>query len=163
MAESMGFENVKLFDPRDLLKIAAFHLRIFVQRVKSGKDAEGTTFPKYTDKYAKMKSGRMTGKKGRLKRYKGISITSSQVSPPDFTLTGLTLRGLRVRAHDSHSYTLGWEGEPAEIVQGNAGRHRDIMSGVPDGEVSRVVELLGNAVDQELKTKLKNITVHVKV
>ena len=160
---SMGFENVKLFDVAQLRKIAASHIRIFLARVRGGKDAEGQSFPKYSKAYAHYKSQRMTGEKGqRLKRYRGKPIASTNIGNPDFTLTGLTLRGLRIKAVDTKSYTMGWDGEPAEIVQGNAARHRDIM-GVPDGEVMQVVNLLGDAIDKELKEKLKDVTIHVKV
>ena len=114
--------NVKLFPPVDMKNIAAKFLTLFKNRVKSGLDAEGDFFPAYSKGYAKYKQRKMTrftdGK--RLKGYQGISISSANVNRPDFTLRGITLKTTRIKSVQRDGFTFGWDGEPAEIVTGNA-------------------------------------------
>jgi len=142
-------------------KVAAEHVPRFVKRVQQGRDYEGRTFKGYTSKYAEYKSRGMKGKRGKkLKAFKGVSITSKKINPPDLTVTKLTLRNLKARKWSDHEYTIGWDGEAAEIVEGLS-KKRDIISGIPDSEFNWVVDrLLEEGFDKPWK-KIKNVKIRV--
>jgi hypothetical protein len=160
MAKSMGLEKVKYFDPKELKRVASEHVRYMNDRVTvKSQDADGTKFPEYTKDYADKKAvgfGTDTkgGRKGGLKQM-GLS---RQTHPPDFRLRGLTMKNLRFRKASKDFYEIGWDGEAAAIVEGNAGRGRDIISNIPDHEWQFILKRLGISVEKEWK-KLKNVTV----
>lgn len=159
MAKSMGLEKVKYFDPKELKRVASEHVRYMFNRVTGkGQDGYGRRFKKYTESYSDLKSADFRSEDGkRYGGYKGIAL-NNQVSPPNFLLRGLTMKNLRFRKATKNYYEIGWDGEAATIVEGNAGRGRDIASNIPDHEWQFVLKRLGVAVEKEYQ-KLKNVTV----
>jgi len=162
MAKTLGLEKVKIYDPRDLKKVAAIHLRYFKNRVQEkGQDKDGQTFNKYSDKYAKLKANRFAKKDGgRYASLKGQPISSTRVTPPDFTLTGKTMKALHDDEIRSDGYKLTWKGEAGRIVKGNKERGRDIL-GVPEEELKRVVDQVNIQFEKHLKLNLKDINITV--
>ena len=162
MSKSMGLEKLKFY-PVDLVKkMASYHIRIFKERVKGGKDKDDSPFRPYSRKYAEQKQRGMTGLSGKkYERYRGIPI-NTQTSPPNYTLRGkgMTLSAMRFIDIDSDSYKLNWTGEPALIVQGNKERGRNIL-GVPKSEINKIVKILGKETEKQFRKKLKDITVRV--
>jgi hypothetical protein len=166
-----GIENVKYFDPKKLREIAVKHVRILNKRVTvDSQDAEGTRFPAYSKEYAelkargftrtteKTKTGKIKKKQSRLKGFKNIAL-NKQTNPPNFLLRGLTMKNLRDRSAGRDFYEIGWDGEAAAIVEGNASRGRDIMSGIPGKELQQILVWLGGVVDEEWKTKIQSQTI----
>lgn len=154
----------KLFDINELRKVAALHITKFKNRVQSGKDATGKQFKPYSEGYAKYKAHNMRRftDNARLQAYSGVSISSNNVANPDFTLTGNTMRGLAVKNVKSDKYTIGWDGERADIVDGNMRKGRDIASNIPESEYNWILSQLGIAFDKEAK-KIKNVKVHIRI
>ena len=161
MAKSMGLEKVKYFDPKELKRVASEHVRYMKDRVTvKGQDGDGRRFKKYTKSYADLKSSDFKDANGkRLSGYKGGSL-NNQISPPNFLLRGLTMLHLKFRKAGKDFYEIGWTGEAAAIVEGNAAKGRDIASNIPDHEFQFILRRLGISVDKEWK-KLKNVTIVV--
>ena len=155
--------KIELFPVNAMRKVAAEFLAVFKKRVQSGKDANDKEFPPYTKEYAELKAKGMTGESGRrLPRYGGISITSKNVATPDFTLRGITLKSTRITNVEKNAFEFGWDGEPADIVAGNAGRDRDIMSDITENEKVWVTNRLGNIVQDQIN-KLKDVNVTIRI
>lgn len=163
MAKSIGLENIEYFPIKDIKQLAQYHVSIFNIRVKKGVDARGRYFPNYSSDYEYLKSRGMKGKRGKkLKPYRQISIRSRQTRPPDFTLTGRTMVNLRERKHGKDFYVIGWDGEAAEIVQGNQGKGRDIASDIPEKEMKFMLNALNRVIQKEWNKKIKSVKVRAR-
>lgn len=79
----------------------------------------------YSKQYAQLKRNRMkpplkNGKPGKtLKTYEGVSITSDNTSFVDMTLTGQTLRDLKIKKADDKGVTVGFEPRDIWKIVGN--------------------------------------------
>jgi len=159
--DKMGLSKIKVFPVPAMGRIALKHIPVFKKRVKGGIDGDGNRFKPYTRSYADYKStsfkSRITGK--RIPSMKERP-TSTQISPPDLTVTGLMLRALKRKSYKNDNYVLGWKGEEAEKVQWNEEMGRDIISEIPDKEKAFVAKLLEQEVGKEFR-KLKNVTITV--
>jgi hypothetical protein len=161
MADKMGLSKIQLFPANEMARIANLHIPVFKRRVQGGIDAYGRRFKIYTNKYMTLKSNKFKSEvTGKRYAYPKARISSGQVYPPNLTLTGFMLQNLKRRSYNKHEYVLGWTGEEAEKVQGNADNGRDIISDVPNKEKDFIIKLLGKAVDKELR-KLKNVDIYV--
>jgi len=161
--KDLGLSKLKYYPRKVVKQISAKHLTLFKRRVVTeGRDAKGKEFPEYSTKYKELKASGMKKKSGgRLKGYEGIRI-STEVNKPNFKLRGLTMINLRKRNIKPQSYKLGWRGEAAAIVEGNADRikkKRDIINDIPDDEMNKVVRMLANAIEKQHRKHLKNIKV----
>ncbi len=161
MAKSMGLEKVKYFDPKKLKRVAVEHVTFMNKRVtKRGIDGFGRKFKKYSKGYEDLKKNDFRTEDGdRYRGYEGIAL-NTQVSPPNFQLRGLTMKNLRQRKVGKDFYEIGWDGEAAAIVEGNASRGRDIANEIPDLEYKWVLGKLGIVIEKEWK-KIKNTTISV--
>lgn len=131
-----------------ILKRASLrHLRIFKDRIKRGVSASGKKFSPYSKQYSEIKARRFERKdgKGRLKSYSQKSIESSQINPPDFTATGLTLRSVKRHKVSERGWYLTFEGQAGDIVEGNKRYGKDIISGVPKKES----DFVANYIEKE--------------
>lgn len=163
MAKSTGLEKVKIFSPSLMAKIASYHIGEFVKRVGTkGLDYRGKMMRPYTKRYRDLKASGFEGK--RPKSLEGQSL-DRQVFPPNMKLTGRTLGALERKKWDDDSWTIGWSGEAAKIVSGNADRNRkrDIKSDIPDSEKKKIVDEISEGLDKELRKKLKNVTITVEM
>ncbi|GAG06025.1 unnamed protein product [marine sediment metagenome] len=159
VAKSMGLEKVKYFDPKRLKNIAVRHVtKMYKRVVDQGKDARGKGFKGYTPEYQKLKDRRFKKKDGQS--YKNVPVFASENKREDFVLRGKTMFNLRERGVGKDYYNIGWEGEAAAIVEGNASRGRDIINSIPDDEFVWVTKELGIAIEREWK-KLKNVVITV--
>ena len=160
--KDLGLSKIKYFEPKVVGRIALQHITLMYRRVtEQGHDAHGRTFKDYTSKYRERKSGGMKKKDGgRLKGFYGMH-TSTQVTPPNFKLRGLTMSGLRRRSYNRNSYKIGWRGEYAAIVDGNESRGRDIVSTIPDKEHNQVVRLFYKSIERQHRKKIKNLKIVV--
>jgi hypothetical protein len=161
VADKMGLSKVKLFPAAAMGKIANLHVPVLKRRVQGGLDGYGKRFKIYTRQYMEAKSdgfkSKRTGK--RISSMKQRSL-NTQVFPPNLTLTGLMLSNLKRRFYNKREYKIGWDGEAAEKVQGNADNGRNIIDEIPDKEKTFLVKLLEKEVGKQFK-KLKNVTITV--
>jgi hypothetical protein len=129
-------------------RASAMHIPVYKERVKRGIDAGGQAFPRYSGKYAEHKARWFTRKDGktRLKSYKQLPITSNETKTPDFTVTGLTLKNAKPTKVNRHGWYLTYTGKAGDIVEGNAKRKRDIISGVPPKES----QFIADYIDREI-------------
>ena len=151
--KSIGIENVKVFPRAAMRKVAEKHIGKFKHRVgDKGQDYRGRVMPAYSEKYATYKSEARHG-------------GDTQVHPPNFRLSGRTLRALYAKKFSTDYYTIGWDGEPAKIVDGNRSRKkkRDIATNIPDKEKEYVARELTLVMEREFKKKLKNVRITVNV
>ena len=158
MAKSNGFDKIQFFDTKRMRGVAEREKSRFVVRVtEKGQDAKGRAFKKYSKSYTRLINDNFQKKSGgRLKAYQGFPV-GGKTTKPVFALRGLTMSNFRVRKVVKDGFILGWNGEAAEIVDGNQKKGRDIV-GIPDKEFNEVLKDLGLAVDKEFK-KIPNRTV----
>ena len=88
-----------------------------------------------------------------------MTTSGVKIAKRQFTLRGLTMRNMRIRGVKTNSYTIGWDGEFADIVDYNANRKRDITN-IPSKEVDWVLSKLGILIDKEF-ARVKDKTVKV--
>ena len=137
----LGLDKIQIMPRAAMKKLALYHVGQFRQRVQSGRDYNGVVFVPYTDAYSKKKA-----KSGR------------NVSPPDFTYSGRTLRNLKPFGIIGKRYRLRFSGEYGAIVEGNANRSknkRNIKDGIPDSELDLMSDKLLTLLNLEIKKKLK--------
>ena len=159
--DKMGLSKVKIFNPRDLKKVANEHIPVMKKRVEGGVDGKGRRFKGYTRKYAEIKGRKFTSKKtGKRYKYPRGSISSTQTNPANLTLTGLMLKGLQYKKSDKKSWTIGWTGQEAEKVSGNKDNGRDITSDVPNKEKKFMVKRLEFYLGKEFR-KLKDVNITI--
>ena len=157
----MGLSRVKLFPAYVMARVGAKHIPVFKRRVQGGMDARGRRFKIYTNKYMKLKGDKFKSDiTGKRYAYPKARISSSQVYPPDLTLTGFMLDGLRRKSYNKREWVLGWTGEQAEKVQGNKDNGRDIISNIPDKEKKFLAKLLNKEVKTQTR-KLKDVNINV--
>lgn len=148
-----NLNKIKMFTPSRLRGVAERHKALFFDRVtEKGLDYKGRPFPKYSKAYLKLLGKDYRKESGE--RYKGfenlpLSTSGQKIGKRQFNLRGLTMANFRVRKVNSDGYYLGWDGEPAAIVEGNAKKGRDIINDIPDSEKEFVVKELGLLVDKE--------------
>ncbi len=161
MADKMGLSKIQLFPKAAMGKIGNLHNTIFKKRVERGEDYKGRRFKPYTMDYLVKKSNDFKSPvTGEKYKYPRAPISSNKVYPPDLTLTGHMLRNLTRRSYSKTEWKLGWRGEEAEKVQGNADNGRNIIDDIPDKEKNILVKLLAKEVGVQFK-KLKNVTLTV--
>jgi len=92
------------------------------------------------------------GKKGqRMAAYKGIAIASTNTSFVDMTVTGQTLRGLKIRAVDENSVTLGYEPKDAMKILGNARPpYNRVLVGLNDKNHNKIANLIFDIISERL-------------
>ena len=160
--KNLNMDKIKIFDPALMRKVASMHVGLVRRRAtEKGLDFRGKQFPPYSTDYAKLlaKDFRKKGG-GRYKGFEGVSLVTSgsKQSKHLFVLTGITMSGLQVISVDKRSYTMGWRGEDAEVIIGNAKRGRNLKDGVPTGEKDQAVDRLEQGLAKEFK-KIPNRTV----
>ena len=157
-------EKVKFFDLVLIKKVAVHHLTLFKHRIQvEGKDKTGARFRPYSQKYRERKARGFKKKDGSPSLAKAISgrALNTQISPPNFTLTGTTMRSVEIENERSDGYSFTWGGEPGLIVEGNMEKGRDIV-GVPGNEADKVLRFLGIKMEQYLNKTIKNVTVNTR-
>ena len=161
-----NLSKIKFFDPKEVRKIALYHMKIFRDRMKAGKNKDGRRFPAYSKGYKEALKRDMRIKRGPRKgeRHKGlggISLTTGaqKIGQRSFLLRGFAIKGLRPRKHGTDYYEIGWDGNDTEIVDWNSEKGRDNV-GVPDSEMNKIVNKFGLAVDIQW-AKVKNVNVKV--
>ena len=158
----MGLSKIQVFPKSVMAWMAVRHIPIFKKRVVGGIDGKGKRFKVYTRQYMESKSdgfkSKRTGK--RIASKKQVAL-NTQVFPPNLTLTGLMLKNLSRRKYDKTSWTIGFNGEPAEKAQGNKEQGRNIIDDIPKKESDALSKLLAKQMDKQFKTKLKNVTITV--
>ena len=156
-----NLEKVKYFDPKGLRKLAEEHRALFKVRVtETGEDYTGAKFKAYSEGYTKLINAKFQKKDGsRLARYREATV-GGKTTDPKFRLSGKTMSNFLVRKVKTDSWTVGWKGEPAAIVQGNkdASPSRDIIKDLPPKEWNYIIKGLGKLVDKEWK-KIPNVIV----
>ena len=155
--------KIKLFDPQQMMKVAAKYTTVFTDRVTDrAEDGKGKKLPEYSEGYRKLIEKGFRKKDGtRYKGYGGYSLAlQGKIANRPFRLRGLTMRNFKARKADSDSFSVGWTGNPALIVQGNKENGRDIISDIPDREYKWILKQLGVAIDKEWK-KVKNVNITV--
>jgi len=159
--KNLNLDKIKLFDPRRLRGVAEQHRKIFHTRVtEKAKDYQGHGFKKYSESYDKRLSTDFRKKDGsRYAGYQGVQLTTSGTkrNKRQFLLTGKTMDAFHVTKVAKDHYVLSWSGEAAGVVDGNAKRGRNIIDGIPDNEMNRVVGWLGKLVDKEFE-KIPDVT-----
>lgn len=164
MPNSTGLEKIKLFPEQDVRTIANTHLGVFYKRVAQyGLDYQGQKFPPYSEAYEKLLVKNFRKKDGsRYKGFEQIAISSGQekIARRQLVLRGLTMKNLRLRRVGKDFYVIGWDGEAASIIDGNAGKGRDVMSGIPQKESDFVAKQFTHSIDKQA-AKLKNIKIRV--
>ena len=119
----------------------------------------------YSPEYAELKENKMsqiTGytKKGKAKRtrlepYKGVSITSTNTSFVDMTLTGQTLRGLKVRVVTENGTTLAFELRDADKIIGNQRPHLNRrLVGLNKKNRTKVRDMVIDEMKRQVKKQL---------
>lgn len=162
MADKMGFSKIELFPKSFMRWLAARHVPVFKARVEGGLDYKGKRFKIYKTDYAILKgSGFVSDITGIRYKYPLAPISSKQAFPPDLTLTGHMLRNLKRRSYKKTEYVIGFDGENAEKVQGNKDNGRNIIDNIPNKEKDFLLKLLGEEVEKQFRTKLKNVTITV--
>ena len=168
-SKTMGLEKLKLFPIEGVRRIASEHLSVFVRRVfRHGIDSDGNKLKKYSQAYEDLIAADFRDEDGvRMKGYEQIAIESSakKIAIRNPVLTGRTQRNFRTRKITKDSYTLGWDGEPAQIVQELAGKGRDIAGvgggqPVPEKEQQFIIDRFADLVGKEFK-KLKDVKITV--
>ena len=158
--------KIKFFENKELARVAAKHLARFKKRIGTdGLDKNGQQLPPYSEAYLdKLQSDFRDENGKRIAGYEGLALNTSpaKIAKRQFSLRGNTVRNLTVRKVESDSYTLGWDGEAAEIVEKNAGRKkkRDVINDIPDAEYKFIMKELGIAIDKEF-AKVKSKTIKV--
>ena len=158
--------KIKIFDPKELRKVAGMHTTVFVDRITNkALDAKGKPLSRipYSDGYIKNIKNKFKKKDGTgYKGYENVT-TEGKIHRKPFYLRGDTARNLKPRGIGSDYYEIGWDGEAAEIVEGNMNRSkhkRDVGSDIPDKEWKWVMSQLGLKIDKEWK-KVKNVNITV--
>lgn len=120
---------------------------------------------KYSEQYAKYKANNMrrfTDNK-RLKNYYATSISSTDTSKVNMTLTGQTLKGLKVRTIENNGVTLGYEPADAKKIIGNRVHGYDIV-GLNSANIDKVKDELVKGFSEEFKKLMKDkIVIEVKL
>lgn len=168
MNKSIGLEKVKVFDPKDIAKVAAIHLRYFKDRVFSkGKDKDDKQFKGYSENYTKIKSRGFTTLKGdRYKSHTGQPISSTQTAKVDLTVTGKLNKATHVYDFRSDGYRIGWHTNRTDnvqnnkIVEGQKEQGRDIL-GCPESEMKKVANEVERQFEKHLKLTLKDVSITV--
>ena len=168
----MNIEKLKFYPVKTVEKLASFHLRLFIDRVFfKGKDKDNNSFGGYkSEQYVDMKSRGFVKKRGRG-RYKGYveqPIESTQTGKVDLKATGKLWKATHAYDEDTNSYRIGWDEnrdkkfktENVQIVQGQKKQGRDIL-GVPDSEMEKVVNQLGNFTEKLINKIVKNVNIRV--
>jgi hypothetical protein len=90
------------------------------------------------------------GKKIRPEQYKGLALNTN-VSFVDMNLTGQTLRGLKIRAIDETSVTIGYETKDADKIIGNARPHLNrVLVGLNDKNHNLITDLIFDIISDRL-------------
>lgn len=133
--------------------------------VKNGKEYR---FGAYSDVYRKAKARGMTritnraGSKGtKYANLTGVSV-NRQTEHVDFRLTGNTMGDLKPREITKQSVVIGWRGESAEVVAGNEDRGKYVVDDVSQKDINAILDIVLKKLDENLRKKVKNITLMVK-
>lgn len=159
LAKRHNFDKVEIFNTSVLRRVAERHLSLMYQRVLNGRDYRDRQFPKYSSGYEKLLGNDFRKKDGtRYARYRGLPLTTggNKIAKRPLLLRGLTMGNLRVRSVRKDSWVSGWDGEAGGIVEGQARKGRDVISGVPESEEQFIIRELGKALDKEID-KIPNI------
>jgi len=123
----------------------------------------------YSPAYAELKENRMkkvtgtiqSGKnKGKAKRekmtaYKGVSITSTNTSFVDMTLTGQTLRGLHIKETTSNGVILSFRPEDVKKIIGNQRPHLNRrLVGLNAKNRAKVREMVLNEIKRQITKQI---------
>ena len=93
--------------------------------------------------------------------YKNRQITSSKTAPPDFTLTGRTLKDLGLLNATKDYVTVGWRGESATVVIGNIERGKYAVGEATEKEIDMLLDLTEKKLDDNWRRKVKNVRIDV--
>jgi len=179
--EKMNLEKLLEFEPALWDKIATHAKTAITSRVKTGSGTKGMqeySFEPYTEEYAKMKSRGMVYQKARTTTYQGrkqevragqkylryaeAGIRSKQTTPPDFELTGKTMRGLSYRGKTKYSVTIGWRGEAGGIVDAHEDRGKFQVGGITSKEFDQIIALIDKELGYNWSQKVKDVKIYVK-
>lgn len=166
MAQQMNLEKLLDFDKRDFAALGALYIKTHRELIKRGYGVTDNNtayrFPNYTEHYAELKRKRFQKQGGgRYASHKGRAISSTQTNPPDFTLTGMTLRDLGVLYTYKDAVNVGWRGEAAQVVGGNEKRGKYKVWGATDKEIELLGERLTDIMDRNWRTKVKDVNITV--
>lgn len=158
-----GLQKMDYFPPETQKKIAAEHTAKFRKRVSEGKDKDGVQFAPYSDEYAEKKASGFKGKRAEA-GLQNVGL-NRQISPPNLTLRGFTMRDLKYRGSGKDYYLIGWKNsgisESASIIEDNAyrkyGAKRNVIDGIPDSELEWVRDQYGDSVQKQWN-KIKDVT-----
>ena len=160
--------KIEYFPIKDITKIANEHAGVVKARVTDkGQDYKGNQFPAYSQGYTealqrdmKIKRGPRKGQRHKGLEGVGLNTSGTKIAKRQFSLRGLTMGpGFKVRKVEKDSYTLGWDGEAAMVVDAHKDK-RNVIDGIPDKEHDWVVNRLMKSIDRQWD-KVKDITIKV--
>lgn len=128
-------------------KAGALVITLVTARTQKGIDYDGKPFPEYSKGYADLKSSGFTTKDGkRYKQYKGVAL-ERQTNPPNFRLTGKTMRSTRILAQTPYGVAVGWQGREANIVSANDTRKKARkVGGLSEKDLDVIIENLDSTI-----------------
>ena len=164
--KSMGFEKLQVFPRQTMLKVGMLHYAKALDRIFfKGKDKDGRTLKRYTEKYAELKA-RGFKRKSDGRNYANLAQYSldRQIYPPNLTLRAVTRRNFehnRVRGYSKTYWELGWDGEAGKIINAQKEQGRDVVSSIPQKELNWCRDQLIKEMEIQFGKKLKDITITV--
>ncbi|HEY4756309.1 MAG TPA: hypothetical protein VIH28_09660 [Ignavibacteriaceae bacterium] len=163
----MNIQASVKFDKQFWNRIGVWAVREIRVRTQKGKDRNEKRFPAYDPDYAELKRRgftrltKRTGAKGtKYKAYSGISL-ERQTSPPNFMLTRKTMNDLRIRLVTDQFVDIGWGGEAGGVVDAHEERGKYKVAGFSDKEQNRIVKMVGDEVERNWNTHVKNVIINV--
>jgi len=115
-------EIPKQYTPIERVAIANEIIEFMIKRTKSGKDVNGSSFPKYTQEYINSKNFDIAGKsKGKV----------------DLELSGEMLNNIELLSHGSGSLLIGFDKSDSELNGKVEGNRIGSYGGEPDSEKAR--------------------------
>lgn len=163
----MNIQSITKLTKRFWSGVASFAVGEIRKRTASGKGVKNErlyNFPSYSEMYEVLKRRGMTRLTdgNKYKHLRGIS-TDRQVSPPNFSLRGWTMRDLSSRNTSKSSATLGWRGDYADIVEYHENKGKYVVGGMSDDELESVMVMMGKQFDFNWNKNVKNKTVTLKL
>lgn len=163
----MNFEGAFQLDAGLFKRIGVNAITIIKTRTQDGKGVRDNnraySFPAYSEGYRALKAGGMKKRGGgKLKQYAGVA-TDRQTSPPNFRLTGETMRDLTIRAVTKRAVEIGWRGPQATIVKAHMDKKKYQIGGVTINEQEELLKDVDDFLNRKFKIKTRNVSVNVRV
>jgi len=169
----MNIQALTKLTPKFWDRVASYSIKAIRERTDNGIGVRNNRFYRfgqYSPEYAKAKARgmtRLTTRSGNNKgtKYKGLKEGSvdRRISPPNFSLRGLTMKDLNKRRSDASSTTIGWMGEYADIVEWHEHKGKYVVGGLADKELEAVMVIMGKQFDFNWNKHVKNGTVTVNL